>query len=158
MEPVAISPLPKLSLFLKYQGPARQGLLWEGLDCCNRLWPQYSLWGNLNSLAHSKYLNSLKTTGIHREKVNISTEPELINKQGNERRGQEEAQENRKAQCQTWQEAAAGSFISECEWLRSHIHFPPTLSPSLGPSEVHLVFCSTRSTSTNSSVFSLAYH
>lgn len=32
--------------------------------CCGRFWTVCSLWGNVNSLAISKYLNSFKTTGI----------------------------------------------------------------------------------------------
>lgn len=36
--------------------------------CCSRFWTVYSLWGNMNSLATSKYLNSFKTTGIQQRK------------------------------------------------------------------------------------------
>lgn len=36
--------------------------------CCGRFWTVYSLWGNINSLATSKYLNSFKTTGIQQRK------------------------------------------------------------------------------------------
>ena len=36
--------------------------------CSGRLWTVCSLWGNLNSLATGKYLNSFKTTGIQQRK------------------------------------------------------------------------------------------
>lgn len=38
-------------------------------SCCyGRFWTVCSLWGNLNSLATGKYLNSFKTTGIQQRK------------------------------------------------------------------------------------------
>lgn len=68
----------------KQQRPAREGdnEHWRGFSsprCClysppppsllwQRFWTVRSLWGNLNSLATNKYLNSFKTTGIQQRK------------------------------------------------------------------------------------------